>query len=183
MKILIAGLPGSGKTTQSKKIADELGFTLIQMGETLRQIAKEGGSLGERVRQIMSTGELVDDETVSKIIKKKVSEIGAGKNIVMEGYPRSVAQIELFDPNFDKIFYLVLSEDEQMKRMNIRGRMDDTPEAIKTRIRVQKEGLDKVLSKYRSSPRTQKDKIKIIEVDASKSINQVFEEIAKELRK
>lgn len=175
MKVLIAGLPGSGKTTQAKKIADDLGFNLILMGEELRNLATKGDELGNKIKEIMHTGELVDDETVAEVIKQALKRAGGSNNIVMEGYPRSENQITVFDPGFDKVFYLNLSEDEQLKRIADRGRSDDTPEAVKTRIQVQKKGLDGVLDHYRNVA-------EVIDVDGAKSVDEVYEIIKAHLR-
>lgn len=175
MKILIVGLPGSGKTTQAKKIAENLGFNLILMGEELRNLATKGDALGNKIKKIMQKGELVDDETVAEVIKQALVRADGSNNIVMEGYPRSVSQIRVFDPGFNKVFYLNLSEDEQLKRITDRGRSDDTPQAVKTRIQVQKQGLDGVLNHYRNVA-------EVVEVDGAKSINEVYEIIKAHLK-
>jgi adenylate kinase len=173
MKVLIAGLPGSGKSTQTQKLASELGYPPIHMGESLRKIASEGGELGEKVKEIMHKGHLVDDQTVAEVIQQVIKENGADKGFVMEGYPRSIAQIEIFDPGFDKVLYLALPEEELIKRLTERGRSDDTPDAVKTRIEVQKAGLDKVLEHYKEQ---------LIEVEATGTIDEVFEKIKSHLK-
>lgn len=170
MKILIAGLPGSGKTTQAKKIAEDLNLPILLMGELLREIASTGSELGEKIKQIMHTGALVDDETVAQVIKESIGKNSAKDSFVMEGYPRSLKQIEIFDPEFDKIFNLKLSEDELWKRVQGRGRSDDTEEAVKKRLEVQKNGIEEVLGNY-------SEKAEVFDIDASKSIDEVFNEI------
>lgn len=71
MKILIVGLPGSGKTTQIDKIAEKYGLTPIRMGNILREIAATDSEEGKRIKSIMASGELVDDATVAQLIKKR----------------------------------------------------------------------------------------------------------------
>ncbi len=170
MKILIAGLPGSGKTTQAKKIAEDLDLPILLMGELLREIASTGSELGEKIKKIMHAGALVDDETVAEVIKESIQKNRATDSFVMEGYPRSLKQIEIFDPQFDKIFNLKLSEDELWKRVEGRGRSDDTKEAVEKRLDVQKKGLEEVLNNYSK-------KSEVVEIDASKGIDEVFNEI------
>lgn len=175
MKILLAGLPGSGKSTQTQKLAEALSHTPIQMGDTLRKIAVDGGELGERVKQIMLSGALVDDQTVAEVIQQTLKQTNMDGNFVMEGYPRSIEQVNLFDPKFDKVIYLTLPQEELLKRLTERGRSDDTPEAVKVRIEVQEQGLNKVLEYYRKNSQ-------VIEVDATGTIDQVFERIMSHLR-
>ncbi len=174
MKVLLAGLPGSGKSTQTQKLSGELGVPAIQMGDSLRKIASDGGELGEKVKEIMHKGELVDDQTVAQVIQQVISQNGSDGGFVMEGYPRSIAQVEIFDPGFDKVIYLTLPEEELIKRLTERGRSDDTPEAVKTRIAVQRQGLEKVLAHY-------KENSQVIEVEALGIIDEVFEKIKSHL--
>lgn len=163
MKILIVGLPGSGKTTQIDKIADKYGLTPIRMGNILREIAAGNGEFAEKIKAIMASGELVDDETVAKLIKQEAEKVG--DDFIMEGYPRTTEQVELFDPGFDKVFYLEVPVEALKERMKGRGRADDSDHAIDTRIRVQMEDLEKILEFYKE---------KLVRIDGTKSIDEIF---------
>jgi adenylate kinase len=171
MKILIVGLPGSGKTTQIDKIADKYGLTPIRMGNILREIATQGGEMGEKIKAIMASGELVDDQTVAQLIKAEAEKID--DNYIMEGYPRTTEQVELFNPGFDKVFYLEVPVEVLKDRMKGRGRSDDSEGAMETRIRVQKEDLDKILEFYRE---------KLVRIDGTKGIDEIFAEIEENLK-
>ncbi len=83
----------------------------------------------------------------------------------MEGYPRTTEQVDLFDPGFDKVFYLEVPIEVLKDRMKGRGRADDSEGAIETRIRVQQEDLDKILSHYED---------KLVKIDGTKSIDEIF---------
>lgn len=166
MKILIVGLPGSGKTTQIDKIAEKYGLTPIRMGNILREIAAGDSEEGKRIKDIMASGELVDDATVAHLIKQEAEKLG--DNYIMEGYPRTTEQVELFNPGFDKVFYLEVPIEVLKGRMMGRGRSDDSASAIETRIRVQKEDLEKILEFYQD---------KLVRLDGTKGINSIFEDI------
>lgn len=171
MKILVLGLPGSGKTTQIDKIAQKYGLTPISMGNILRKIASSGGEMGGRVKKIMASGELVDDTTVAELIKNEAAKIG--DNFIMEGYPRTTKQVELFDPGFDKVFYLEVPDKVLKERMKGRGRADDSDSAIDTRIKVQREGLEQILDNYRN---------KLVNIDGTKNIEDIFGVIQENLK-
>lgn len=171
MKLLVLGLPGSGKTTQIDKLAETYNLTPIRMGNILREIAANGGEMGEKIKAIMASGELVDDATVAELIKAEASKVG--DNFIMEGYPRTTEQVELFDPHFDKVFYLEVPVETLKARMKGRGRADDSDGAIETRIRVQKEDLDHILDYYKE---------KLVRLDGTKSIDEIFSAIEDSLK-
>lgn len=171
MKILIVGLPGSGKTTQIDKIAQKYGLTPIRMGNILRDLANKGGEMGERVKSIMASGELVDDETVAELIKSEATKIG--DNFIMEGYPRTAEQIELFDPGFDKVFYLEVAPQVVKDRMKGRGRADDSEGAIEKRIQVQMEDMGHILDYYKDV---------CVKIDGTRTIDEVFKAIEDNLK-
>ena len=171
MKILIVGLPGSGKTTQIDKTAQKYGLQPIRMGNILREIASTGSEMGDKIKAIMASGELVDDATVSELIKAEAEKIN--DDYIMEGYPRTTEQVELFNPGFDKVFYLEVPIEVLKERMKGRGRSDDSEGAIDTRIRVQKEDLDKILEFYGE---------KLVKIDGTKSIDEIFSEIEGSLK-
>lgn len=171
MRVLLVGLPGSGKSTQVERISQELSVPVISMGGMLREIASSSSELGNHVAHVMSTGELVSDEIVSKIIKDKASSL-SDEGFVMEGYPRTLEQIDLFDPKFDRVFYLEIPAEVAKERMKNRGRKDDSGEAIETRLRVQMEDMEKILDYYKDV---------LVKIDGSKSIDEVFDNLKKNL--
>ena len=170
----MAGLPGSGKTTQAKIISDKLGLCFIKTGEILREMALSGSPKGQIARKALEKGKLVDNQIVVEIIKKRVYESDCVNGFVMDGYPRSLDQIKLFDPGFDKVFYLKIAPERAKDRLLQRDRADDTPFLIKERLRIQVLLLEKVMQYYKS-------KGKLVEVDGEKSWSEVANEIQKQI--
>lgn len=170
MKILIMGLPGSGKTTQSKMLADELGLCFVKTGDILRELSQKDDDLGRSLQAAMEKGILADNETVSSIVKQRVADLDCEAGFVMDGYPRSAGQLQYFDPQFDKVFFLNITPDESRQRLFKRGRNDDTPEIVAKRLKVQESELEPLLNYFSTNSH-------LIDIDGSQSIEAIHEEI------
>ncbi len=162
-KILFLGVQGSGKSTQGKLLAQFLRLPYISTGDIFR-------GLGGKIKQILDQGRLVDDQTTSKIVREKLAEFDCQNGFILDGYPRTLEQIKLFDPDFDKVISLDLSDEEATKRLLVRGRGDDTEDAIAERLRNYHKQTDPVLDYYR-----QKKILK--QIDGTDSIDLVQQRI------
>lgn len=129
------GPQGSGKTTQAKLLAKVLKVPLISTGDVLRQISRQSSFLGRRIKTALDQGKLADDQLVAEVVAERVSQADCQNGFVMDGYPRSITQLKLFDPQFDRIFYLDISGNQVIDRLLKRGREDDTPKLITERLK------------------------------------------------
>ena len=140
--LIILGPQGSGKTTQAELLAKTFGFALLGAGDALREIAQEDTELGRKIRQTINVeGRLVEPELISKVIKEKVAAVPKDRGLILDGYPRSLTQYELFNKFWPetgrgdyRVIFIDLSDEEAIKRLTRRGRPDDTPAAIRTRL-------------------------------------------------
>ena len=143
------GIVGSGKGTQVKLLTDYLrghdGRECVYAGtgEGFRAIVNSGSYAGELLKEKMHKGELIDDFFANSIIANILSsKISPEKNLILDGYPRTVEQSQVFETMMKffkhedvKIIYIELGETEAMKRNLARGRADDTPEGITQRFK------------------------------------------------
>lgn len=177
MKILLIGPQGSGKSTQGRLLADYLKMPYISTGDIFRNIAAKDSTEGREIKNILESGQLVSDEKTRELVKERLKQPDLQEGFILDGYPRTSEQVDLFnviDLKFDKIFYLNVSDEEVIKRLMDRGRKDDTPETIKVRLDVYKlktEALIEALKGFGN----------LIEIDAGKSIDQVWEEVKSSL--
>lgn len=175
MRILVTGPSGSGKTTQAEILARKLNLCLVDAGEILRNFAKEDKSKeGENIKKEMQEGHLVEDKVAADLIRQRLSETDCQKGFVMDGYPRSLASLQLFDPSFDQVFYLDIVDSEVEKRLILRGREDDKSAAIGERLKFFHQMTEPVLEHYGELGR-------LVRIDGQKTIAEVASEIDKSI--
>lgn len=175
MKVLFIGPQGSGKSTQASILATKLGFPKITVGDIYRTLAKENSDEGKRIKQILDKGELVDDATTARIVEERLSKRDCHIGFVVDGYPRTLEQARLFDPEFDKVFYLKLDPEIAIERLLKRGRADDTRELIKQRLDLYYKQTEALINHYKKLG-------KLIEIDAAGSVGGVQNQINEHLK-
>lgn len=172
MRLLLIGSQGAGKSTQANLLSEHLGIPFISTGDIFREISKEDSEQGNKIRKTLSEGKLVDDKTVSKIVEETLKKEEFSKGLIIDGYPRTKDQINYFDPRFNKVLYLKLTDEQALKRLLARGRDDDTEELIAKRLKLYHELTDPIITYYQ-----QKGILR--EIDGSKSIEEVTEDLKK----
>jgi adenylate kinase len=95
--LMLLGPPGAGKGTQAKEIAARHGLTQLSTGDMLRASVSAGTEIGRRVKEIMARGELVPDEVVIKIISERIDEPDCKAGVILDGFPRNLAQAAALD--------------------------------------------------------------------------------------
>jgi len=89
--VILTGAPGAGKGTQADLLAQREGFRKISTGDALRKHIKEGTEIGNKAKSIMAEGKLVPDSVLLGILQSEL-EAAEGFPILLDGYPRNVAQ-------------------------------------------------------------------------------------------
>lgn len=102
MIVVLTGAPGAGKGTQTDLLAEKLGLRKLSTGDALRKHVKEGTEIGKIAGAIMERGELVPDDVLFKIIEAELKPVPANEIVLLDGYPRNLAQAETLDTLKDK---------------------------------------------------------------------------------
>ena len=97
MRLVLLGVPGAGKGTQGRRIADRHGIPVVSTGEILREAVKNGTPLGLAAKERMEQGLLVPDEVVIGIVEERLREKDCDAGFILDGFPRTVAQAEALD--------------------------------------------------------------------------------------
>jgi adenylate kinase len=158
MRILILGPQGSGKGTQATRIAARYGVPHVATGDILRAAVAEGNDLGRRVAPILERGDLVPDDLMVELIRRRIAD---ESGFVLDGFPRTVPQAEALDAMLeeigkplDAVLLLDVSDDVALQRLLARGahegRHDDAPDVIRNRLRLYHRLTEPVVERYRS---------------------------------
>ncbi|NIN09904.1 MAG: adenylate kinase [Gemmatimonadales bacterium] len=160
MNVILLGPPGSGKGTQGALLSERVGLPRVSTGDLLRSAVERGTVLGQEAQHYMDQGLLVPDEVILGLIEEVLAWPEAAGGIVMDGFPRTVAQAEAVErlladrgARVDYVISIDVPEEELVRRMLGRakqeGRDDDTPETIRQRFVVYREQTAPLIAFYR----------------------------------
>lgn len=160
MHVILLGPPGAGKGTQGAILAQRLGVPKIATGDLLRDAVQKDSPLGREATQYMNQGLLVPDEIIMRLIGEQLAAPHAARGMVMDGFPRTIAQAEAVDQllgeqgeQVSRVLLFDVPEEELVRRLlaraSLEGRSDDTPAAIERRLGVYRRSTAPLVGYYR----------------------------------
>jgi adenylate kinase len=185
LNLLLFGPQGSGKGTQAKRISAEYGIPHVSTGDMFRAAIANQTPFGKKVEPILASGELVPDDITVGLVRERLSEPDAERGFVLDGFPRNIGQAEALDELLVELgrpltaaLELLVPDDVCVQRMLKRaaeeGRADDTPEAIARRLEIYHRETSPLSEHYRTTG-------KLVGIDGSGSVDEVWDEITKTL--
>ena len=210
MNIILLGMPGAGKGTQAEIIERDFGLANISTGAMMREVSRSGSVLAEKVQTYLSSGTLVPNNIIVEMLVQRINEPDCQKGFLLDGFPRNLDQGKALDEaevQLDLILYLSIEEEEIVSRMSGRRvhlasgrsyhikhnppkndgldditgepliqREDDAPEVIKKRLDVYYKETEPLLEFYKGK------NINFVEIDASKSLDEVTDLIRNSIK-
>jgi adenylate kinase len=164
MRLVLLGAPGSGKGTQATRLREHLQVPHISTGDLLRAAVKAGTELGRQAKAVMESGGLVSDDIVLGMLEERLTAGDTGNGFVLDGYPRNLAQANALDALLGRLGQPVdiavqLDVDTELLitrlagRAQAEGRVDDSPEAVRHRLKVYTDATAPVVDFYRNTGR------------------------------
>jgi len=180
--LFIVGGPGSGKGTVCTRLKDKYGLVHLSTGDLLREEAKSGSEKGKELQQKMTEGALVTSTDLVELVKAAMAK--SDGPFMLDGFPRNHDNVNAWgtmmeaDTNTVGMLCLRLSPETCKERLLGRneGRADDNEETILKRLNVFETETVPVIEDMKA-------KGNVMEVDASKSKEEVFEECCAHLDK
>lgn len=174
--IVFFGPAGAGKSVQGQLLAARNGWRWLSAGQMLRDTHDL-----ELIKEMQSGG-LVANEKVNELMGEAIKRSLTVNNVILDGFPRQLEQAKWLIENkshhgrdIKLVIVLEVPKSELMKRLEVRGRIDDTPEAIDERLRIYRTEMYPILSYM-----TEQD-INIVHIDGVGTVGQVHDRIMEEL--
>jgi adenylate kinase len=175
--IVFFGPAGAGKSVQGQILAARQGWRWLSAGQILRD------THDAEIVQTMHEGNLVPHEAITRIMGEAIAKAGAIDQVILDGFPRELPQAQwLIDSKTDHgrdiglVIVLEVPREELLRRLSIRGRADDTPEAIDKRLHIYRQEMYPILGLFSD------DHIPVIHIDGVGTVGEIHDRIYAELQ-
>jgi adenylate kinase len=175
--IVFFGPAGAGKSVQGQILAARNGWRWLSAGQLLRD------THDLEVLKQMQTGQLVDPAKVSVLMGDAIKRSKDIDRVILDGYPREIGQAQWLVENkthhgrdIKLVIVLEVPKSELLKRLEVRGRLDDTPEIIDERLKIYRTEIYPILTYL-----TDKN-VNIVHIDGVGTVGQVHDRIMEELQ-
>lgn len=174
--IVFFGPAGAGKSVQGQLLSARHGWRWLSMGQLLRD------SKDPQLLKVMSTGALVDPNITNTIMNQAIERSADINQLILDGFPRNMENARWLiesksnhGRDISLVIVLEVPKSELLKRLAIRGRVDDTPDVIDERLRIYRQEMYPILSYFTEQG------INIAHIDGVGSVGQVHDRIDDEL--
>lgn len=175
--IVFFGPAGAGKSVQGQILAARQGWRWLSAGQILRD------THDPEIVQTMHEGKLIPHELITRIMGDAIAKAGDIDQLILDGFPRELPQAEwLVNSKTDHgrdiglVVVLEVPREELLKRLAIRGRVDDTPEAIDRRLAIYRQEMYPVLGLFSDQH------IPVVHIDGVGTVGEIHDRVYAELQ-
>lgn len=118
MNLIVMGGPACGKGVQTKHICEKYDLLHISTGDLLREVINSNTTNSQKIKEIITTGNLVSDDLIYELVLQKLSQ-NTKKGYVLDGFPRTSNQALMLDvnQNIDAVILLETDYETTLKRV------------------------------------------------------------------
>jgi adenylate kinase len=174
--IVFFGPAGAGKSVQGQMLAARMGWRWLSIGQLLRD------TRDPEIHTAMREGKLIPVEQSEHVMGEGLASARDVEELILDGFPRELHQAQWllehqgdYDRHVDLAVVLEVPREELLKRLAIRGRVDDTPEAIDERLGIYRKETYPILNFL------SEQNVPVIHIDGTNTVGQVHDRIVAEL--
>ncbi|HEU4830745.1 MAG TPA: nucleoside monophosphate kinase [Candidatus Saccharimonadales bacterium] len=174
--IIFFGPAGAGKSVQGQMLAARQGWRWLSAGQLLRD------TRDEELLDTMRQGKLVPHDKINEIMGDALARAVNIEGVILDGFPRELDQAHWLIENkpthnrsVDLVVVLEVPKAEIVKRLEVRGRVDDNLETIEERLRIYRQEMYPILNYLTEQGVT------ISHIDGTGTVGQVHDRIMEEL--
>jgi adenylate kinase len=175
--IVFFGPAGAGKSMQGQILAAREGWRWLSAGQILRD------THDPVIVQTMHEGTLVPHEDITRIMSEAIAKAGTIDQLILDGFPRALEQAQwLVNSKTDHgrdiglVVVLEVPREELLRRLALRGRVDDTPEAIDQRLAIYRQEMYPILGLFSDQH------IPVVHIDGVGTVGEIHDRIFAELQ-
>jgi adenylate kinase len=119
MKLIFLGPPGAGKGTLAARAVEVLKIPHISTGNIFRAAIAAQSPLGIKVKEILDSGKLVDDDTTIGLVKERLAQDDASGGYILDGFPRTIPQAQALSQfsTVDKVINFDIPDSGVLERL------------------------------------------------------------------
>lgn len=174
--IIFFGPAGAGKSVQGQILSARHGWRWLSIGQLLRD------THDIELLKHMQTGQLVPNDVANKIMSDAIKRSKDIEHLILDGFPRQMEQAKWLvesQPEHERSISLVVvlevPQNELLRRLQLRGRADDTPESVAKRMQIYRTEIYPILT-YLTEQH-----VPVVHIDGTGTVGQVHDRIAEEL--
>lgn len=125
--LIFLGAPGAGKGTIAREMVSKYHIAHISTGDILRGEIAAGTPTGKQAEKLINVGQLVPDELVADMVRRRLAEPDCRRGFILDGFPRTIRQAELLedalrelDISIDLVIYLEVDDETLISRLTER---------------------------------------------------------------
>lgn len=125
--LIFLGAPGAGKGTIAKEMVAKYRIAHISTGDLLRGEVAAQTPAGKQAEKLINAGQLVPDELVAGMVRRRIAEPDCKKGFILDGFPRTIRQAELLEDamselkiSIDLVICLEVDDETLIRRLTAR---------------------------------------------------------------
>lgn len=170
--IILFGPAGAGKSVQGHMLAARFDWRWLSAGQLLRETRDVS------FMEAMRKGDFIPDEHIRAVMGEAIKNASDIKHIILDGFPRQEQQArwllesrQSFNRNIQAVIVLDVGRKVIEKRLAIRGRADDTADAIDKRLELFRNETNPILAFFEDN------NVPVVHVDGEGTVGQVHDGI------